>query len=106
MISYIEMTAHACRSVHVAGVGWPEYVESRLHRRSQEKVKTQIIDLLKYGAALTTHEILDEIRGPLSTIQANLYSLRLCGAILATKRKVPIGKPLNVYSLNADQCLH
>jgi predicted transcriptional regulator len=107
MISYYEITAHACRSVHVPGVAWPEYVESnQLKRRSQDKVKTQILDLLKYGAALTTQEILDEIRGPLTTIQANLYSMRILGEIQAAKRKLPLGKPINVYSLNAEKCLH
>ena len=104
-MQYVEMTAHNCKSVHAPGVAWPEYVapEKRgksFNRRRPNKVKAQILDLLKHGSA-NSEEIQVEIGGPLATIQTNLYSMRVSREIVATKRKSKRGKLVNFYSMVA-----
>ena len=104
-MQYVEMTAHNCKSVHAPGVAWPEYVapEKRgksFNRRRPNKVKAQILDLLKHGSA-NSEEIQAEIGGPLATIQTNLYSMRVSREIVATKRKSKRGKLVNFYSMAA-----
>ena len=101
-MQYVEMTAHNCKSVHAPGVAWPKYVAPEKRGRSRLHIKTEILDLLKYGAALTAEEIRDEICGPLATVQTNLYLLLASGYLSATKRKLTKRKPINVYSIVAQ----
>ena len=109
-MQYVEMTAHNCKSVHAPGVAWPEYVapEKRgkaFNRRRPNKVKAQILGLLKHGSA-NAEEIQEEIGGPLATIQKNLYSMRISREVVATKRKSKRGKLVNFYSMVAACNLH
>ena len=109
-MQYVEMTAHNCKSVHAPGVAWPEYVapEKRgkaFNRRRPNKVKAQILDLLKHGSA-NAEEIQAEVGGPLATIQKNLYSMRVSREVVAIKRKSKRGKLVNFYSMVAACNLH
>lgn len=88
--------------MHAPGVAWPEYVEPEKRGRSRLHIKTEILDLLKYGAALTAEEIRNEICGPLATVQTTLYLLLASGYLSATKRKLTKRKPINVYSIVAQ----
>ena len=107
---YVEMTAHACQTVHAPGVAWPKYVapEKRgkaFNRHRPNKVKAQILGLLKHGSA-NSEEIQAEIGGPLATIQRNLYFMRISREVVAIKRKSKRGKLVNFYSMVAACNLH
>ena len=108
MISYAEMIAHACQSVHVPVVAWPEYVEPkkrvRFDRRDPNAVRLKILQLLSNGASMTAREIRDEISGPLETTRTNLCSMLKRKEIRSFKRPVEKSKPINVYSMKAEKC--
>ena len=109
-MQYVEMTAHNCKSVHAPGVAWPEYVEPEkrgksFDRRSPNRVRAQILDLLKNGSA-NASEIQEEIGGPLATILKKLYCMRVRGEIAAIKRKSRRGKQVNFYTMVATCSLH
>ena len=93
------MIAHQCKTVHVQGVAWPEYVEPEKRKSRLHNVKTEIIYLLKNGAAMTAEEIRNEVLGPLATVQTNISSMLASGYLTAEKRKLTKRKPINVYSI-------
>lgn len=111
MINYYEMTAHACATVHVPGVAWPEYVAeldgiAPFKKRKPHTIKAQIIDLLKDGRHYTSPQIRSQIGGPKSSMQTILYQLRVQKIISAEFRNTGKGKPMYFYSMGVACKLH
>jgi hypothetical protein len=113
MISYIEMTAHACRSVHVAGVGWPEYVykapkkqwERKPRQRNLDESKRAILAVLANGenTALGINSILGLPNGSLYRCLTDLATDRIIAHHDTRSRR---NNSIRVYFAVADKCLH
>jgi hypothetical protein len=102
-MQYVEMIAHACRTVHAPGVEWPEWIapEDRpviYVKRKPGIMKKSILAFLDGGGTHTSDEINNVVGGPIMSTRTCLLILANAGEIEVTVSKNWQGRPINIYT--------
>ena len=108
MTQYAEMNAHQCQSVHVQGVGWPDWVDPEdrdpiFLKRKSGILKKSLLAFLDRGGSHSSQEVNDGVGGPITSTRTCLLILATAGEVEVTVSKNWQRRPINIYT-RSDKC--